>query len=207
MGNDIRREQNNGIRKIRTTLDTLNQLVKTKEEIVEKTPEFGFVDKFSAQSDVAVVEEDEQFAELCEQVAGLQFSGEEKNNICKTLAIPATEYKRVVMSNEFADVKRRIAEDQKMNILAKVLKQVDAAVKALEDLAACADDDKTRLNAAALVLETATRLLEEQKFTTVTPNGFDGAMNNAAAGALAGGGTVTLQQMIIAQRASRGLSG
>ncbi len=205
MGNDIRREQNNSIRKIKSTLDTLNQLVKTKEDIITKTPELSLVDKFATQSDVTVVE-DEQFSSLCEQAASLQFSGEEKNSICKTLDISAHKYKEIVLSPEFIEIKRRIAEDQKMNLLAKVLKQVDGAISALEDLAGCADEDKTRLNAAALILEHTERLLDDQKSSALSPQ-FNNTMNNAAAGALAEGGTVTLQQMIINQRASRGLSG
>lgn len=203
MSNESKREENNSIRKIRSALDNLNQLAKIKNEVIEKTPELAEVDKFQNQNEIEVVE-DSQFAELCEQVAALQFSGETKDTICKALSINAYKYKEIVLSEDFSSVKRRIAEDQKTNILSKVLKQVDQAILALEDLTATADEDKTRLNAAALVLEYAARLLEEQKQTSPS---FNGALRDAAAGAVAGGGTVTLQQMIINQRASRGLSG
>jgi hypothetical protein len=203
MGNDIRKQQNDSIRKIRGTLDTLNQLVQQKTEVVEKTPELALVDKFDAQSDVAVLEDD-QFAAHCEQVAALQFSSETKDTICKVVNISQNRYKEIVTSDEFVDVKRRIAEDQKTLILSKVLKQVDSAMDALAELTVHADEDKTRLNAAALVLEHAARLLEDQK---VSSPSFGKALGEAAAGVVAGGGTVTLSQMIINQRASRGLSG
>lgn len=203
MSNEAKRQENNSIRKIRSALDNLNTLAKAKDEIIETTPALAEVDKFQNNNAVDVLE-DSQFAELCEQVAALQFSGETKDSICKSLAITITKYKEIVLSQDFSDVKRRIAEDQKTNILSKVLKQVDSAILALEDLTATADEDKTRLNAAALVLEYAARLLEEQKQTSPS---FNGALRDAAAGAVAGGGTVTLQQMIINQRASRGLSG
>jgi hypothetical protein len=202
MSNESKRQENNSIRKIRTALDNLNQLSKIKDEVVEKTPELAEVDKFQDKNNLEVIE-DSEFAELCEQVAALQFSGETKDSICKVLAITSYKYKEIVLSEDFSSIKRRIAEDQKTNILSKVLKQVDQAITALEDLTATADEDKTRLNAAALVLEYAARLLEEQK--TSSPS-FNGALRDAAAGAVASGGTVTLQQMIIAQRTARGLN-
>lgn len=162
MGNEEKKATNDSVRAIASTFNTLNRLVREKEALVEATPDVTLPAEYTDQSSVDTLE-DEVFANQCEQVAALQFSGQKKDSICETLEIEPRDYKKIVLSQEFIDIKRRIAEDQKINILSKILGQVDSAVIALAELMENADEDRTRLNAAALVLEHASRLLEDQK--------------------------------------------
>jgi len=154
MGNEEKKADNDSVRAIASTFNTLNRLVREKESLNASVPEATLPAQYSDQSSVDVIE-DEAFANQCEQVAALQFAGQKKDAICKTLEIELKDYKKIVLSPEFVEIKKRIAEDQKVNILSKILGQVDSAVMALAELMDTADEDRTRLNAAALVLEHA----------------------------------------------------
>lgn len=198
MSNDEKKADNDSIRSIQSKFNTLNRLVKEKEAI-EKTTDVSLIEPYQNKSLVDVIET-EVFTSQCEQVAALQFAGKKKDDICETLGIDLKEYKGIVLSQDFIDVKKRIAEDQKVNILSKILGQVDSAVMALAELMDTADEDRVRLNAAALVLEHASRLLEEQK--TQFPN-----IQNVIRDAAQSGEPVVmnLAQVIMNQRAERGL--
>jgi len=200
MANNDRKLENDSIRGVQSTLNELNRIVREKDEVVESIPEVSLITKYQNESLPDVVE-DEQFASLCEQTAALQYSGSKKDDICKALEIEPRKYKEIVLSQDFIDVKRRIAEDHKVNILSKILGQVDAAVIALADLLDTADEDRTKLNAAALVLEHAQRLLEDQKASF--PN-----INNVIKDAADSGQPVimNLAQVIMRQRDDRGLN-
>jgi len=200
MANDDRKLENDSIRGVQSTLNELNRLVREKDSVVSTIPEVSLITKYQNESLPDVVE-DEQFASLCEQTAALQFAGNKKDDICKVLEIDPKKYKEIVLSQDFLDIKRRIAEDQKVNILSKILGQVDAAVFALSELMDTADEDRTRLNAAALVLEHAQRLLEEQKsqFPSIGNVIKDAANSGEPV-------TLTLAQVIMRQRDERGLN-
>lgn len=200
MADNDRKLENDSIRKVQSTLNELNRVVREKDGLVEIHPEATLITKYQNESLPDVVE-DEQFANLCEQTAALQFSGSKKDDICKALEIDARKYKEIVLSQDFLDIKRRIAEDQKVNILSKVLGQVDSAIIALADLLDTADEDRTKLNAAALVLEHAQRLLEEQK--SQFPNISNVIKDAANSGEPV---TLTLAQVIMRQRDERGLN-
>jgi len=200
MSNISKKQDNDNFREVQTKLNELNRVVKAKDEVVDITPEASLIEKYQDQSSVDVVE-DEQFSTLCEQTAALQFAGSKKDDICTALEIEPRVYKEIVLSQDFIDIKRRIAEDQKVNILSKILGQVDSAIMALAELLDSADEDRVKLNAAALVLEHASRLLEEQKASF--PN-----IGNIIKDAASGGEpvTLTLAQIILRQREERGLS-
>jgi len=199
MSNNGKKQENDSMRSVQSKLNELNRIVRQKDETIQSNPETTLIDRYKDQSQVAVVE-DETFSNLCEQVAALQFAGNKKDKICETLEINPRLYKEIVLSQDFADVKKRIAEDNKVVILSKILNQVDAAMIALSELLETADEDRVRLNAAALVLEHASRLLEEQK--SQFPN-IQNVIKDAAAGSEPV--TVTLAQIIMKQREDRGL--
>lgn len=199
MSNNDKKIENNNIREVQSTLNQLNRLIKEKNDVISETPEVSLIAKYSKENLPDIIE-DEQFANLCEQTAALQFAGSKKEDICKALEIDARKYKEIVLSQDFIDIKKRIAEDQKVNILSKILGQVDSAVDALSELLDTADEDRTKLNAAALVLEHAQRLLEEQKsqFPSIGNVIKDAANSGEPV-------TLSLAQVIIQQRAARGL--
>jgi hypothetical protein len=199
MSNDEKKADNDSVRAIASSFNTLNRLVREKTELVASTPEISLPAEYSDQSSTDVLE-DEAFANQCEQVAALQFSGQKKEAICTTLEIELKDYKKIVVSQEFIDIKKRIAEDNKVNILSKILNQVDSAVMALAELMDTADEDRVRLNAAALVLEHASRLLEEQK------SQFPNIQNVIRDAATTGEPVImNLAQVILNQRRERGL--
>lgn len=200
MSNIDKKFENDSIRTVQSKLNDLNRLVREKEALVEVTPEVNLITKYQDQTLPDVVE-DEQFASLCEQAAALQYAGNKKDEICNTLGIDLKKYKEIVLSQDFLDIKRRIAEDHKVNILSKVLGQVDSAIMALAELMNVADEDRVRLNAAALVLEHAARLLEEQKsqFPSINNVIKDAANSGEPV-------TLTLAQVIMRQRDERGLN-
>jgi len=200
MANNDRKLENDSIRGVQSTLNELNRVVREKDAVVESIPEVSLIDKYHNESLPDVVE-DEQFANLCEQTAALQYAGSKKDDICKALEIDPRKYKEIVLSQDFIDVKRRIAEDHKVNILSKILGQVDSAVIALADLLDTADEDRTKLNAAALVLEHAQRLLEDQK--SQFPNIGNVIKDAADSGQPV---MVSLAQVIMRQRDDRGLN-
>ena len=200
MGNNERKSDNDSIRKVQSSLNELNRLVTEKNNTVATIPEVSLIDKYHDQSLPDVVE-DEEFANLCEQTAALQFAGSKKDEVCKALEIDPKKYKEIVLSQDFLDIKKRIAEDLKINILSKILGQVDSAIMALAELMNVADEDRTKLNAAALVLEHASRLLEEQK--SQFPNIGNVIKDAANSGEPV---TLTLAQVIMRQRDERGLN-
>jgi hypothetical protein len=200
MGNNDKKLENDSIRSVQSTLNELNRIVREKDSVVSSVPEVSLIAKYQDQNLPDIVE-DEQFANLCEQAAALQYSGNKKDDICKALEIDAKKYKEIVLSQDFIDIKRRIAEDHKVNILSKILGQVDSAVIALAELMGNADEDRTRLNAAALVLEHAQRLLEEQKASF--PNISNVIKDAADSGQPV---MVSLAQVIMRQRDERGLN-
>lgn len=199
MSNDEKKADNDSVRSIASTFNTLNRLVREKEALAIASPEVDLISEYHNQSTPDVIEDD-AFANQCEQVAALQFAGQKKEAICKTLEIEPRDYKKIVLSQDFVDIKKRIAEDNKINILSKILGQVDSAVIALAELMETADEDRTRLNAAALVLETAGRMLEEQRSQFPT-------MNNVIRDAAESGQPVimNLATVILNQRRERGL--
>lgn len=201
LSNNGKKQDNDNIRSVQSTLNELNRVVKEKNRAIDITPNVGLIEKYKNQNAIDVLEAEEQFSNLCEQVAALQFSGNKKDKICDALEIDSKVYKEIVISQEFIDVKRRIAEDEKVNILTKILGQVDSAIIALSELLETADEDRVRMNSAALVLEHASRLLEEQK--SQYPN-ISNVIKDAASGAEPV--TVTLAQIIMKQRDERGLS-
>jgi hypothetical protein len=200
MANDGKKIENDSIREVQSKLNELNRIVREKDATVESIPEVSLIQKYQNESLPDVVE-DEQFASLCEQTAALQYNGSKKEDICKALEIDARKYKEIVLSQDFIDIKRRIAEDHKVTILSKVLGQVDAAIFALSELLDTADEDRVKLNAAALVLEHASRLLEDQKssFPSISNVIKDAANSGEPV-------TLTLAQVIMRQRDERGLN-
>ena len=200
MANNGKKLENDSIRSVQSTLNELNRVVRDKDIAVETIPEASLITKYQNESLPDVVE-DEQFANLCEQTAALQFAGSKKDDICNALEIDPKKYKEIVLSQDFIEIKKRLAEDQKVNILSKVLSQVDAAIFALSELLDTADEDRTKLNAAALVLEHAQRLLEEQKssFPSISNVIRDAANSGEPV-------TLTLAQVIMRQRDERGLN-
>lgn len=194
-----KKQENDGLRQLQSKLNALTRAVRENETTLEAHPEASLIEKYKEQS-LPVVVEDEAFSNLCEQAAALQFAGNDKNKICEALQIDFKKYKEIVLSQEFIEVKKRIAEDQKVNILSKVLGQIDSAIFALSELLDTADEDRVKLNAAALVLEHAQRLLEEQKaqFPSINNVIKDAANSGEPV-------TLTLAQVIMRQRSERGL--
>jgi hypothetical protein len=200
LSNNGKKYDNDNIRTIQSKLNELNRIVREKDKVVDVTPEASLIEKYQDQNLPDVVEDD-AFSTLCERVAALQFAGNKKEDICSALEIDTKTYKDIVLSDSFIAVKKRIAEDNKVYILSRILNQVDSAIMTLADLQQVADEDKVRLNAAALVLEHASRLLEEQK--AYMPN-IENVIKDAAKGTEPV--TVTLAQIILKNREDRGLS-
>jgi hypothetical protein len=198
MSNDVKKNENDNFRTIQSTLNELNRLVKNKKEVEDEIPETSLVVPY--QQTLPSVIEDEEFSDLCEKTAALQFNKQTVEQICVALSIDLKKYKEIATSQEFINIKKRIAEDQKVNILSKVLGQVDSAINALSELMETADEDKVRLNAAAIILEQASQLLEEQRISN--PD-ITSVLQNATKDSEPV--TVTLAQVIMKQRADRGL--
>lgn len=203
MPNKQKQQDGEDIRNLKQRLDLLTKAIDENTEIQEVIPEASLIQKYQEnnQSAIAVLE-DEEFSNLTEQVAALQFSGKKQEEICKILSIDSKEFKLVVLSEQFQDVKRRLAEDQKTYILSKSLAKVDQAFQKLGDLIKCADEDKTSLNAIALVLEQAHRLLEDQKGNSPSAL-FGGAIKEA--NKQGDEVSVSLAHIIMKRRQERGL--
>ena len=167
MSNEQKKQDGEDIRNLKLRLDSLTKAIDNNSEIQQIVPEASLIQKYQENNntEIALLEE-EEFSTLTEQVAALQFNGKRQEEICTLLNIEPKEFKAVVLSEQFQDVKRRLAEDQKTYILSKVLNQVDGAMKKLSELIRCSDEDKTSLNGIALVLEQANRLLSDQQGNT-----------------------------------------
>jgi hypothetical protein len=200
MGNIDKKKDNDNLRDFRERIDTLSKVIDTKNEIVEVIPEMGLIEKYRAQDNVVVLE-NEELSNLIEQIASLQFAGKKTEEICKLLEIDQKTLKSAVLTEEFSDVKKRLAEDQKTYLLSKVLLQVDGAMKKLGELVKVADEDKTSLNAIALVLEQANRLLADQQ------GNYGNQLGGLIRGATKNGDEVqvSLAHIIMKKRAERGL--
>lgn len=203
MSNEIKKKDNEDIRNLKNRLDSLTKAIDDNTEIQEVVPEISMIQKYQENNnEIAVLEEEEAFSNLTEQVAALQFAGKKQEEICTLLNIMPKEFKAVVLSDQFQDVKRRLAEDQKTYILSKSLQKVDQAFQKLGDLIKCADEDKTSLNAIALVLEQAHRLLEDQRGNSPAAL-FGGAIKEA--NKQGDEVSVSLAHIIMKKRQERGL--
>jgi len=203
VSNEQKKQDGEDIRNLKTRLDSLTKAIDENSEIQEIVPEASLIQQYQENNNTSLVLlEEEEFSNLTEQVAALQFAGKQQTEICTFLSINAKEFKAVVLSEQFQEVKRRLAEDQKTYILSKSLQKVDKAFDKLGDLIKCADEDKTSLNAIALVLEQANRLLEDQRGNS--PNTlFGGAIKEA--NKQGDEVSVSLAHIIMKKRKERGL--
>ena len=203
MPNEQKKQDGEDIRNLKIRLDSLSKAIDNNSEIQQVVPEAGLIQKYQENNntEIALLEE-EEFSNLTEQVAALQFNGKKQEEICTLLNIEPKDFKMVVLSDQFQDVKRRLAEDQKTYILSKSLAKVDQAFNKLGDLIKCADEDKTSLNAIALVLEQAHRLLEDQRGNSPSSL-FGGAIKEA--NKQGEEVTVSLAHIIMKKRQERGL--
>jgi len=203
LGNEQKKQDGEDIRNLKTRLDSLTKAIDNNSEIQEIVPEASLIQRYQENNNTEIdILEEEQFSNLTEQVAALQFAGKKQEEICTLLNIEPKEFKTVVLSEQFQDVKRRLAEDQKTYILSKSLAKVDQAFNKLGDLIKCADEDKTSLNAIALVLEQAHRLLEDQRGNSPTTL-FGGAIKEA--NKQGDEVSVSLAHIIMKKRQERGL--
>lgn len=203
MPNEQKKQDGEDIRNLKLRLDSLTKAIDDNSEIQQVIPEAGLIQKYQENNntEIALLEE-EEFSNLTEQVAALQFNGKRQEEICTLLNIEPREFKAVVLSEQFQEVKKRLAEDQKTYILSKSLAKVDQAFNKLGDLIKCADEDKTSLNAIALVLEQAHRLLEDQRGNSPSTL-FGGAIKEA--NKQGDEVSVLLAHIIMKKRQERGL--
>lgn len=204
MSNEQKKKDGEDIRNLKIRLDSLTTAIDNNSEIQQVVPEAGLIQKYQKNNNTEIsLLEEEEFSTLTEQVAALQFNGKKQEEICTLLNIEPREFKMVVLSEQFQDVKRRLAEDQKTYILSKSLAKVDQAFEKLGNLIKCADEDKVSLSAVALVLEQANRLLEDQR------GNFAGSIIGGAIKEANKQGdevSVSLAHIIMKRRKERGLS-
>ena len=79
LSNNGKKQDNDNIRSVQSTLNELNRVVKEKNQTIDITPEAGLIEKYKSQSEIEVLEAEEQFSNLCERVAALQFAGNKKD--------------------------------------------------------------------------------------------------------------------------------
>jgi hypothetical protein len=206
MSNKEKKNDNDNFRSIQSTLNNLNKIIKDERDLVDQIPEISALEKYQTElnSNIAVVD-DEDYTKLIENVAALQFAGKKRDEICKALDISHKKFKEIVCSEEYLELKKLLLDDQKSYIMSQVLKKVDSALKNLDELINTADEDKTKLNAIALVLEQAQKLIEDQKLSSVNANTM---LSQIAQNAAKNGNNVsiTLAELIINQRKDRGLN-
>lgn len=202
MSNNEKKKENDSLRTLQRALNSLTSLKIEKDKVVEEIPEVSAIDRYKEDNIPAVVE-DEEYSNKIEQVAALQFLGKSKEEICEILSIDPKTFKEICLDVEFQNVKKRLAEDKKVYILSKLLDRVDEGMGALSDLIGAADEDRTRLNAVALLLEQTNRLLDEQK-TNSGGNSYADLLKraNIPEGEVE---QVNLAQIIMRQRSERGL--
>jgi hypothetical protein len=201
MSNKEKKDDNDTLRKLNETLNALTRISIEKDKIVEEIPEITTLEKYKENNTPDVVE-DEAFSNLVEQVAALQFIGKNKDEICKILSIDTKTFKDVVLDENFQNVKKRLAEDKKVYILSQLLDRIDEGMTALRELISTSDEDKTRLNAVALLLEQTTRLLDDQK--TASVDGYADLLKRSNVNP-ADVERVNFAQVILRARSERGL--
>jgi hypothetical protein len=200
MGNDEIKKDNDNIREIQKGLNELNKLVSKKQDVIETIPELSELQKIQ-NINLPDIVEDDQFSELVEKVAAAQFTGSKKADILVTFQIDNRQYKEIVTSKEYSEINKRLAEDQRTYLLSKVLNQLDTAVDTLANLMEVADEDKVRMQSAALILEHAQEMLKEHR--TSAPTIANLVQNAANSENVA---QVNIAQFIMASRRERGLS-
>ena len=202
MSNIEKKKDNDNLRKLRSTLNALTKLSIQKDKVVEEIPEISSLEKYQNNNSQIDIVEDESFLAKIEEVASLQFLGKKKEEICQLLSIDSKTFKEIVLSDEFQNIKKRLAEDKKVYILSQLLDKIDNAMSALSELVETSDEDKTRLNAVALLFEQTHHLLDEQK--TGSGGGYADLMRgaNIPSGEVE---QVNLAQIILRRRKERGL--
>lgn len=200
MSNNEKKIENDSLRKLRSSLDELITLSNEKTEVVNKIPETSALQKYQNRNNVDVVD-DEDFSNLVEKVATLQFLGENKHRICGVLSIDLKEFKKIVLSEEYQNVKKLLVDDKKVYILSKLLAEVDHSLEQLRNLVENSDEDRTKLNAIALWMEQTNRLLDEQKNQSNVYLDF-AKQANIPTDRIE---QVNLAQIILKQRSERGL--
>lgn len=202
MSNKDKKSENDNLRELKEKLNTLDKFIDEKSEIVDITPELGLIDKYHDKKSEELILEDDAFSNVIEQVAALQFSGKKQDEICKFLDLSPKEFKTIVLTEEFQNVKKRLLEDQKTYILSKALEQIDGAFDKIKKLIKVADEDKTSLNAVALLLDQISRLSNDIQ------GNFAGSLGGLAKKAQEEGADVevNLAQIIMKNRKNRGLS-
>lgn len=192
---------NDGLRDMQRELNDLNRLVRAKDGIVESNPQLSSIEKIS--SGLSIVEIDnEEFSSLVEKVATMQFEGNKRQDVMLSLGLSGKEFKEIILSAEFEDIKQKLVQDNKTYLMAKVLGKFDDAINTLSDLLVTADEDKVRMQSAALLIENAKELLQDAM------NDRTGSTISQVAKAAAAGGdetTIRLAEFVIGKRRERGL--
>jgi hypothetical protein len=192
---------NSGLRNLQKELNELNQLVRTKDGIVESSSELSNIEntnKYLSPVDI----DNEEFSGLVEKVAVMQFEGNKRQDIMLSLGLSSKEFKEIILSAEFEDIKQKLVQDNKTYLLAKILGKFDDAINTLSDLLVTADEDKVRMQSAALLIENAKELLNE---AMVDKNAS--TISQVAKAAASGGDetTIRLAEFVIGKRKERGL--
>jgi len=192
---------NDGLRDMQRELNDLNRLVRAKDGIVESNPQLSSIEKIN--SGLSIVEIDnEEFSSLVEKVATMQFEGNKRQDIMLSLGLSSKEFKEIILSAEFEDIKQKLVQDNKTYLMAKILGKFDDAINTLSDLLVTADEDKVRMQSAALLIENAKELLQDAL------NDRTASTISQVAKAAASGGdetTIRLAEFVIGKRKERGL--
>jgi hypothetical protein len=192
---------NDGLRDMQRELNDLNRLVKAKNSIVEANTQLTGIEK--TNQSLSIVEIDnEEFSSLVEKVASMQFEGNKRQDIMLSLGLSGKEFKEIILSAEYEDIKQKLVQDNKTYLLAKILGKFDDAINTLSDLLVTADEDKVRMQSAALLIENAKELLQDAL------NDRTASTISQVAKAAASGGdetTIRLAEFVIGKRKERGL--
>jgi hypothetical protein len=192
---------NDGLRDMQKELNDLNRLVRAKEGIIENNPQLSSIKKVN--TGLSIVEMDnEEFSSLVEKVATMQFEGNKRQDIMLSLGLSSKEFKEIILSAEFEDIKQKLVQDNKTYLMAKILGKFDDAINTLSDLLVTADEDKVRMQSAALLIENAKELLQDAL------NDRTASTISQVAKAAASGGdetTIRLAEFVIGKRKERGL--
>jgi hypothetical protein len=192
---------NDGLRDMQRELNDLNRLVKAKNSIVEANTQLTGIEK--TNQSLSIVEIDnEEFSSLVEKVASMQFEGNKRQDIMLSLGLSRKEFKEIILSAEYEDIKQKLVQDNKTYLLAKILGKFDDAINTLSDLLVTADEDKVRMQSAALLIENAKELLQDAL------NDRTASTISQVAKVAASGGdetTIRLAEFVIGKRKERGL--
>lgn len=186
------------LRTLQSELNNLTNLINEREKIIEVTPELSAVETLS--SDNAPIAEYQDLQEIAEKVAGLQFLGKKRLEIQSILNITPERFKEILYSDEYAQSKKLILEDTRIHQLATVIEKFSRAIETLSDLMMTADEDKVRMNSAALIIQNAREMIDEEKNKLPSINGV---LNEASKSG--GDVTVNMAQIILNRRKERGL--